>query len=160
VLSLARRPRPVGAVMTTTMTTPGLLETIEAQLITPRPDCRLWPGAVDRGYGRVWVDGKSMRVHRVVWELRFGPIPDDLTIDHLCRVRSCVNTDHMELVPQGENTERSWDHRITPDPTLRTHCQKGHELVGDNVRVGKSRGRERLVCRACARAQRQRTDPT
>lgn len=95
---------------TITMDTPGLLESIEARLESPRTDCLLWPGAVDRGYGRVWVDGQAKRVHRVVWQLKVGPIPEDMTIDHLCRMRACCNTEHMELVPQAENTRRA-NHR-------------------------------------------------
>jgi hypothetical protein len=93
--------------MSVTMETPGLLDSIEARLAAPRVDCRIWPGAVDRGYGRVWVDGRAKRVHRVVWELKHGPIPEGMTIDHLCRVRACCNTEHMELVSQGENVRRA-----------------------------------------------------
>lgn len=89
-----------------TMGTPGLLDSIESRLEHPRPDCQLWPGAVDRGYGRIWVDGAAKRVHRVVWELKNGEIPDGMTIDHLCRMRACCNTEHMELVSQSENVRR------------------------------------------------------
>lgn len=93
------------------MDTPGLLESIEAKLERPRPDCLIWPGAADRGYGRVWVDGQAKRTHRVVWELKNGPIPAGLTIDHLCRIRACCNTEHMELVTLGENARRAHPHR-------------------------------------------------
>lgn len=90
-----------------TMSTPGLLDSILSRVESPREDCQLWPGAVDRGYGRVWVDGRAARVHRVVWELKHGPIPEGMTIDHLCRIRACCNTEHMELVSQSVNTKRA-----------------------------------------------------
>lgn len=97
--------------MTTTMDTPDLLESIQAKLEAPRPDCLLWPAAADRGYGRIWVDGTAKRVHRVVWELTHGPIPDGMTVDHLCRIRSCCNVEHLELVTQAENVKRAQPHR-------------------------------------------------
>lgn len=84
-----------------------LRRSIEQRLVLPRPDCKVWTGATDRGYGRVSVDGQVRRVHRVVWEMERGPIPEGLTIDHLCRVRMCCNTEHMELVTQSENTRRA-----------------------------------------------------
>jgi hypothetical protein len=37
-------------------------------------------------------------------------IPDGLTLDHLCRNKSCVNPDHLEPVTREENTVRK--HRI------------------------------------------------
>jgi hypothetical protein len=39
--------------------------------------------------------------------LIFGPIPDGLQLDHLCRVRCCVNPNHLEPVTAKENTLRS-----------------------------------------------------
>jgi hypothetical protein len=79
---------------------------IAARLATASAECMIWLGATDRGYGRVSIDGKVQRVHRVVWELMHGPIPEGLTIDHLCRVPSCCNTAHMELVTGAENSRR------------------------------------------------------
>jgi hypothetical protein len=39
---------------------------------------------------------------------------------------------------------------IRPAP-LKTHCAAGHEMTEDNVRIGKSKGAEYRVCRACQR---------
>jgi hypothetical protein len=35
-----------------------------------------------------------------------GPIPPNREIDHLCRVRSCVNPAHLEVVTNRENCRR------------------------------------------------------
>ena len=81
-----------------------------AALSTPEPNtgCWLWLGALnDRGYGRVKQVSRFRRAHIVSWELQRGPVPDGLCIDHLCRVKSCVNPDHMEPVTKRENTLRA-----------------------------------------------------
>lgn len=75
------------------------------------PGCWLWTGAKNwTGYGQrsVRVDGKvrTARAHRMAYELLVGPIPEGLTIDHLCRVRHCVNPDHLEPVTMKENARR------------------------------------------------------
>ena len=81
--------------------------------IQPEPNsgCWLWLGAADRkGYGftRYPIDGTNRvkNVHRVVYEMERGPIPEGLSIDHICRNPSCVNPDHLEAVPQSENVRR------------------------------------------------------
>src|SRR3990172_9099629 len=60
--------------------------------------CWIWLGAVDTcGYGMVRDNSlrRNKRAHRVSYELLRGPIPAGLTIDHLCRVKCCVNPDHL-----------------------------------------------------------------
>ena len=69
--------------------------------------CWLWKGLVDRdGYGVFGLNRRSFRAHRVAYELLVGPIPDGLMIDHLCRVTSCINPDHLEPVTNKENQAR------------------------------------------------------
>ena len=73
----------------------------------PSTPCTLWEGAVQsRGYGSLKIGGKSMLAHRRAWEVARGPIPEGMTIDHLCRQKLCVNPDHMEVVTRGENLRR------------------------------------------------------
>lgn len=69
--------------------------------------CWLWQGEINRnGYGRVWIEGKRVMVHRVVWGVLRGPIADGMVLDHLCRNRACCNPDHLEPVTVRENTLR------------------------------------------------------
>ena len=73
----------------------------------PNSGCIIWLGALnDSGYGRVKIRSKFRRAHIVAWEQANGPVPDGLVIDHLCRVRCCINPLHMEVVTQGENVRR------------------------------------------------------
>lgn len=69
--------------------------------------CHLWTAHVQtRGYGELTVNQKKHLAHRLAWELANGPIPGDLTIDHLCREKRCVRVEHLELVTRRENTLR------------------------------------------------------
>lgn len=69
--------------------------------------CWLWTGCVDTcGYGRFFLEGKSRAAHRISYQLHRGLVPDGLVLDHLCRIRSCVNPWHMEAVSQRENVLR------------------------------------------------------
>lgn len=77
-------------------------------------DCWLWLGTVmNHGYGqfRIGTSGKNEvhhMAHRYAWERVNGPIPEGLTIDHLCEVILCVNPAHMEPVTNSENARRRW----------------------------------------------------
>ena len=85
--------------------------------VSPEPTsgCWLWTGAVDLGgYGIHWVgDGKSHRAHRFAFERLRGPIPEGMTLDHLCEVKSCVNPTHLDPCSAAENRDRYWQRRVT-----------------------------------------------
>jgi hypothetical protein len=66
-------------------------------------DCLIYDGCNLGGYGTVRDGDKIRKVHRVVYEAVIGPIPLDLTIDHLCCRTDCVNVVHMQVVTSGEN---------------------------------------------------------
>lgn len=51
-------------------------------------------------------DGKNIYAHRWFYERKYGKIPEGKVIDHLCRNKSCVNTEHLEAVTIKENVRR------------------------------------------------------
>jgi len=66
-------------------------------------DCWEWVAAkTSLGYGSF----KGKGAHIWAWNHLVGPVPDGLELDHLCRVRHCVNPDHLEPVTHAENTRR------------------------------------------------------
>lgn len=72
--------------------------------------CWLWTAATQqKGYGIFGVGtGRTTPAHRYSYELHVGPIPEGMQIDHLCRVRSCVNPAHLEVVTPLQNVRRGW----------------------------------------------------
>ena len=121
-------------------------------------NCWLWTGVHNRnGYG-VFFDGNGNRLaHRVSFIVAGNDIPDGLQLDHLCRVRNCVNPAHLEAVTGRENVIRGngpikSKERIRTVQKIRatqqrqlTHCKRGHEFTPENIR----RMRFGRGCRTC-----------
>jgi hypothetical protein len=67
-------------------------------------ECWLWTGATnDKGYGFAWMDGRSVRVHRVVFEQENGPIPLGFEPLHSCDNPPCCNPGHLVLGTHAQN---------------------------------------------------------
>lgn len=121
---------------------------------TPEPNtgCWLWIDAIplkQNGYGRINVFRKGpQRAHRIAWELYRGPIPRGLVVDHICRVRSCVNPDHLRVVTRRQNALENTTSSAA-ERARQTHCKHGHPLAGSNVRPHGPDGRWR-ECVTCA----------
>lgn len=64
----------------------------------------------DDGYSRIWTDHRPRFAHRVTYEHYVGPVPEGLELDHLCRVRNCVNPAHLEPVTHLLNVRRGARH--------------------------------------------------
>jgi len=146
------------------------------RLISPEPNsgCWLWMGAYrsnsgssagygcfnagDKEDGTYHLDG----AHRIAYELFVAPIPEGLHLDHLCRVRCCVNPKHLEPVPCRENLRRGVGVGSATVPNCQsaaqrknlelmkaiTHCPQGHEYDEDNTYRNRKGARS---CRACSR---------
>lgn len=78
---------------------------IPADVIT---GCWLWTRDTSNtyGYGRFKMPGRYAVAHRVAYESVRGPIGSGLDLDHLCRVRHCINPAHLEPVTKAENVRR------------------------------------------------------
>jgi len=103
---------------------------------------------------------RMVLVHRVVWQAAYGPIPDGMTVDHICRERRCVNVDHLRLLSNRVNGTLNGN-------ALKSHCPKGHPYDEANTDLRRHHsGRLHRFCRACtkaandARPRNPRTTPT
>ena len=75
--------------------------------VEPGTGCWLWTsGLWGGGYGAFFLRGKKVQAHRFSYEHHVGPIPEGLDVDHLCRVRHCVNPKHLEPVTRKVNINR------------------------------------------------------
>lgn len=74
--------------------------------------CWLWTGALSgNGYPRISIDGRLYMTHRVMYVMVRGPIHPALDLDHLCRVRICINPHHLEPVTRAINLQRGFAER-------------------------------------------------
>jgi hypothetical protein len=125
--------------------------------------CWLWTGSKDAyGYGLIGVGYRCRRAHRVVLELVGRELPKyerknsrAPVVDHICRVTSCVNPDHLRIVPQILNcTLFAAETTPTRRNMLKTHCEVcSNPLSGKNLAIARTRrrgipGRQR-VCLTC-----------
>lgn len=126
------------------------------KVIVGIPDeCWVWTGttAGPGRYGHFHVSGGDnpnrvrQYAHRWAYEERFGPIPDGLTIDHLCRNKLCVNPAHLEPVTLAVNIARTTGIKHGPYD-VGTHCQHGHARTPENTSINAYGYR---VCRVCNR---------
>ena len=111
--------------------------------------CWLWTGALSNGYGTFGAKGKSWGAHRYSY-LLVAEIPEGLHLDHLCRVRNCVNPEHLEPVTCKENIHRGIGMPFQVN-AAKTHCDKGHEFTPENTTLAHVNGGGRK-CKACQAA--------
>lgn len=117
--------------------------------IEPAGDCWHWTSHIaENGYGKT---GRGW-AHRLVYEELVGPIPEGLDLDHLCRVRRCVNPDHLEPVTRSVNLSRSplMGNGNKPKP----ECKRGHVRTDENT-YQRPNGNSR-ECRICMRDSERR----
>lgn len=110
-------------------------------------NCWLYARAINSsGYGST----SYGLAHRIMYQALVGEIPEGLQLDHLCKVKICVNPAHLEPVTRLENMRRHFT----------GICKKGHKMTGNNLQVYIYKGKEQKRCRQCAndyqRAQKRR----
>jgi len=108
-------------------------------------------GKSKAGYGQLRTDGVAEYAHRVALEFSNIEMPDGLEVDHLCRERSCVNPEHLEVVTHQVNVNRGSS--ASARNAAKTHCVRGHELSPDNLF---NTARNIRVCRQCSKDRYKR----
>lgn len=109
-------------------------------------DCMLFAGFLNKhGYGLITfspqVYGHSTKqVHTVFYEEFVGAIPKGLEIDHLCKIRCCINPDHLEAVTHAENMRRLYGGK----------CKQGHSFENNEYWSTSPIGTRSRSCKACS----------
>lgn len=112
---------------------------------TSEKGCWIWAGALTPdGYGQFGeAGGRVVRAHRWAYQRFRGDLKKGQPLDHLCRVRRCVNPYHVEPVEHVVNVLRGVG--VTAMNSRKLLCPKGHSYD----RVNKRGSRE---CSICVRA--------
>lgn len=114
--------------------------------------CWIWQGAAtgrDRAYGYFWDGTRPVRAHRWAYEFCIGPIPEGLTLDHLCCIKRCVNPDHLEAVTRQVNILRGTG--LAANNARKIACPSGHPYLDSNLILY----RGWRYCRTCRNAQKR-----
>jgi hypothetical protein len=119
--------------------------------------CWRWTANRDKDTYGLFKLGVTRRAHRVSYEHFVGRIPAGLVLDHLCRVRSCVNPYHLQPVTTRENLEAPGSLAPMKLNAAKTHCSRGHELAEWN-RVPSAAKTGHRKCLACQRALNYRNN--
>lgn len=127
-------------------------------MVTPTPPLERFWRSVDRS-GTCWVwtgqkGGKGRRygyfrpgtrstdprkvVHKWLYEILIGQVPEGHELDHRCRNTLCVRLDHLEPVTGDENKAR----------TRLVTCKSGLHQLTPETTIWDERGRRR-GCRLC-----------
>lgn len=87
-----------------------------AYIIDEKTGCWLWQRSLSRtGYASIGRASAHGIAHRFFYEREHGPLPPGVQLDHLCRVRHCVNPAHLEPVTNAENCRRGANAVLTHD---------------------------------------------
>lgn len=107
---------------------------IEVDLSDP-DGCWLWNRRVGTfGYGMVSFNGANVGAHRLMYQLRVGPIPEGMFVCHRCDNPPCCNPEHLFLGTTEDNTSDK--------------MTKGREARGEMVNTCKLTEADVLAIRA------------
>lgn len=132
-----------------------LAERLDALMIPePNTGCHLWLGHIkDNGYGTLGVKDEETgkwyteHAHIASYETFVGPVPPGHDLDHKCRLRCCINYDHLEPVTRSVNLTRS---PLMNRQRHKERCPKGHPYSGTN-------NRGQRICHICLAAAHARS---
>lgn len=129
----------------------GILKVLGNVVVNER-GCWVWQGWCNPrwGYGHTAWRGEDWAVHRLMWILMKGPVPEGKILCHSCDNPPCCNPDHLWPGTDHENhLDKTAKGRHHYDKNIKTHCKQGHEFTPENTRVVPVEGRPGLYRRQC-----------
>lgn len=114
--------------------------------------CWLWTASTSEGgYGRFTVGKRTIVAHKVSYMLG-NTIPEGMQLDHLCRTRPCIRSDHLEPVTPSVNTQRGLSGDLKE---LKLYCLKGHKFTNESTYIQRSSTNK--IMRSCRICRRERS---
>ncbi len=114
--------------------------------------CWFWTGRLNpHGYGECSVKNKTKKAHRVSLAIEGIEVPEGMVVDHVCRVRHCVNPEHLRFVTPRMNTLENSE-SLGARNSKKLECMRGHTFDAVNTAIS---GKQR-ICRKCRAARRSR----
>lgn len=87
--------------------------------------CLIYKGSrtrrIDR-HPRVRFNGRKVQLHRVIYEEKYGPIPNGKEVHHTCENKSCINIEHLVALTKDEHRKIH----------MKSKCHRGHEYEGNS----------------------------
>lgn len=110
-------------------------------------------GRNGKGYSQVSVKNKRWMLHRFIYAMTKGAIPDGHQVLHDCDNPPCCNPAHLRTGTMADNAVDSVD-KVRHFHASQTHCKHGHEFTDENTYIAKVPGRPGMVRRQCKECQR------
>ena len=103
--------------------------------------CLIWTGYVgNTGYGQMRYKGKLWSVHRLVFVLRHGDVPNGMCVCHSCDTPACVEDAHHWLGTRAQNNaDKARKGRAPSGPS------NGAILHPERIRRGERSGGAKLT---------------
>lgn len=132
--------RPIQKMKTATQSLDQLREKIRD---ASRPDlsgCWLWEYGVQKnGYGHLYWNGRTYRVHRLPYLAFVGPIPRGLYVCHHCDVRNCVCPTHLWLGTHLDNVKDMYQkHRNRGGKRSKLTQSQAEEILVSRFELGRT----------------------
>jgi hypothetical protein len=135
-----------------------ILYIIEQKINPSYSGCLEWTGNLNNGYARIGIDYKEYLVHRLIYEIKFGEIPQGFHVHHKCKNKKCINIEHLDCVSAAvhagiihrEHVLQMAKYARELDKS-KTHCKNKHEYNEKNTYFYRSK----RFCRICRKKNQQ-----